>query len=77
MEDPSRKEWKTWWHLQSLREKFILVIILSIFIVLTILVFGILILIQNFIFFIFLVLDLRDEEKKKRVTGLCGRERKY
>jgi hypothetical protein len=42
-----------------------LVIILSIFIVLTILVFGILILIQNFIFFIFLVLDLRDEEKKK------------
>jgi hypothetical protein len=59
-----------------LREKFILVIKLSIFIVLTILVFEILILIQNFIFFIFLVLDLRDE-KKKKVTGLCGRERKY
>jgi hypothetical protein len=29
------------------------------------LVFEILILIQNFIFFIFLVLDLRDEKKKK------------
>jgi hypothetical protein len=30
------------------------------------LVFEILILIQNFIFFIFLVLDLRDEKKKKK-----------